>query len=197
MNDDFLRDLGAAWRDGGGDAPAPVRRRVLRDLWLARAVLAAEMTAAVGGIAGGLWIAVIGLYRHSPLFLLSAAVLLLSLPPLAILSWLARRDSLRWEDMTPEGVVDYALRRLDRSARLVRLTRWHLYVLTAFLAGIAVLVATGLAALDRFVLAYSALVAAIIVVGLARLRRRSRRIAAERAQCERLRAELAEAGQPD
>ncbi|MBS0296873.1 MAG: hypothetical protein JSR45_11225 [Proteobacteria bacterium] len=182
MSDDFLTRIQSEWREGANDVE-PVRRRVRLDLWTARAVLAAEMAAAMGAFGAGVWMARYGLGHRDLLMLMGAAVLIFSLPPLAALSFLARRESLRWEDVTPEGLIDYALLRTRRAARINVLTRWHLYVLAGFLAAILLALAAGLVRPSLFLALYAALLVAIVGAGLPLLSRRARRIAAEEARC--------------
>lgn len=182
MSDDFLARLQSEWREGANDVE-PVRRRLSLDIWAARAVLIAEMAAAIGALGAGVWMARYGFRHRDVLMLMAAAVLVFSLPPLAVLSFLARRQGLRWEDVTPEGLLEYALLRTRRAARINVLTRWHLYVLAGFLAAILVALAAGLVRPSLFLALYAGLLVAIVGAGLPLLWRRARRIAAEEARC--------------
>jgi hypothetical protein len=189
MSDDFLTRIQAEWRDGANDLE-PVRRRIGADQWAMRAILVAEMAAAVGAFVAGVWMAGYGLAHRDLLMLMGAAVLVLSLPPLAALSFLARREGLRWEDVSPEGLIDYALLRARRAGRINRLTRWHLYVLAGFLLAILITVAAGLVRPSLFLWLYAALLGLMVGAGLPILFRRGRRIAAEESRCAALKHEF-------
>jgi hypothetical protein len=170
MADNFIRDLQTRWRLQGDEAPVVIAR-LKRGRVTPRLLLAFEVLQGVVGVVSGvafLWVALdrsvadalfgaqiaargltpeqaavwIGGVRA--LFGLSAAVMLLSVPPLAWAAVKARGLGVRWEDETPEGVLRAGARRADASLRANRVGRWHLWVLLAFVAALWALPALGL-----------------------------------------------------
>src|SRR5687768_3634020 len=104
MADDFLQKLRGDWhrQDAGF---AEVHARLRRTRWRPHWMLALELVSAAVALAVGVWFARVALELSSLLFAMSAAVLLLAVPALSVAAIVARRDSLRWDDETPAGVL--------------------------------------------------------------------------------------------
>ena len=185
MTDDFLEELQSSWR--GQDVPlANVQARLRRQRWRPHLALGYELlgTAAVMGV--GIWFALMAVRLGSLLFAMSAGVLLLAAPALALAAWLARKDSLRWEEETPESVLVLGVRCADASLKVIRLGRVHLAVVGAFVSVLWALELGGLLDAREFLMLYTLVCAATAAFYLPWLAWRQGRVKLERALCQRL-----------
>ncbi len=190
MADEDLSTLRAEWRRQ--DAPfADVYARLRRQRWQPHVVVTLELAGTALAIAIGLWFAMLAVKLSSLLFGLSAAVMLIAMPTFAVVTVLARKDSLRWEEETPEGILTVALRRADASLRAIRVGRWQVAIIAAFVATLWVTQMIGLIDARGFLVFYSAVSAATVIPYVVWLGRREIRIRGERAACGKLLEDLA------
>jgi hypothetical protein len=185
MTDEFLEELQSSWR-GQEVSLARMQAQLRRQRWRPHLALGYELlgTAAVMGV--GAWFALVAVRQGSLLFALSAGVLLIAAPALGLAAWLARKDSLRWEEETPESVLILGVRRADASLKVLRLGRVHLAVIGVFVAVLWASELLGLIDARDFVMLYTLVCAVTAALYLPWLAWRQRRVMRERAQCLRL-----------
>ena len=63
---------------------------------------------------------------------------------------LARRQSLAWEDETPESILRIGIRRADATLRAIQIGRWHLALIAGFVVVLWLLADAGQAIIDRW-----------------------------------------------
>jgi hypothetical protein len=119
-------------------------RKLRRDAIYWRLLLVLSMLMGAVGIAAGIWFAAIALHQRDLLHALAALALLTAIPPAAVAEFRARRDALKWHDPTPEGVIRHALRRVDATKRLLRITFANALVLISLAAIVWISVGLGL-----------------------------------------------------
>lgn len=185
MADEFLRQLRADWhrQDAGF---ADVYARLRRTRWRPHWALAVQLSSAGVALGFGVWFARLAFDTRSLLFAMSAAAMLLTAPAHAIAAIIVRKDSLRWEDETPAGVLRAGLRRAEAAMRAIRVGRWHVVMILVFVAALWITEAAGLIRARWFLVLYTAMCAASVLPYALWLRWRARRAAAERAICRRL-----------
>jgi hypothetical protein len=185
MTDDFLDQAQADWRGHNADLSG-LRLKLRRSRFLPHVMLWFELAGAAAAFLVGVWFAWTAYQTARPIFLLSAIVMLGSMPAFAFAGVMARQDALRWEDETPVSVLRLGLRRAEASLRALRVGWWHVGVLAAFLG---VLWAAQLAGVFRelpFLMLYSAISAGFLAAYVAWLCWRRPRLLAEREACRRL-----------
>lgn len=187
MSDDYIRDLQQDWRTQTCDVDA-VARRLRRNRWTPHIVLATEILGCLAALVGGVWFGwwAVQHPEHRLLFVLSAFVMLTSAPVLAIVTINARRRALAWADETPESLLQVGLRRAEASLAAVGIARWHLAILSAFIAVLWIVELLGLTHARGFVIFYTVFCVALSVPGWFWLRHRERRLQSERRECESL-----------
>ncbi|HEU5134986.1 MAG TPA: hypothetical protein VFU13_07565 [Steroidobacteraceae bacterium] len=185
MTDEFLEELQSSWR-GQQVAFADVHARLRRQRWRPHLALGFELTVTAVTMGVGVWFASMAVALQSLLFAMAAGVLLIAAPALAVAGWIARKDSLRWEEETPESVLTSGLRRVDASLKVIRLGRVHLGVIAAFVAALWLTELGGLISARRFLVIYTAVCAAMTAFYLPWLAWREKRLNQERAVCQRL-----------
>ena len=190
MADEDLLTLRAEWRRQDA-AFADVYARLRRQRWQPHVTLVLEIAGTALAVAIGLWFALMAVKLSSLLFGLAAAVMLIAMPAFAVGTVLARKDSLRWEDETPEGVLAVALRRADASLRAIRVGRWQVAIIAGFVATLWVTQVIGLIDARGFLVFYSAVSAATVIPYVIWLGRRETRVRGERAACGKLLEDLA------
>jgi hypothetical protein len=185
MTDEFLEELQSSWR-GQDVALAEVQARLRRQRWRPHLALGYELlcTAVVMGV--GVWFALMAVRLGSLLFAMSAAVLLIAAPALALAAWLARKDTLRWEEETPESVLVSGMRRAEASLKVLRLGRVHMAVIGAFVLVLWATELGGLIDARDFVVLYTLICAAMAAFYLPWIAWREKRVNQERAECQRL-----------
>jgi hypothetical protein len=187
MNDDFIRGLRESWQSQDQDA-AMVLQRLRRRRWTPHAALAAEMLGCAVAILVGIrfvWVAA-HTEQHRILFALSAGVMLVAVPALAIASALARRASLVWDDETPRVLLRVGMRRAEASLQAIRLGRWHIGIIASFVTILWILESVGLIHALGFLVFYSAICLAACVAGWFWMLWRIKRVRGERDACIRL-----------
>jgi hypothetical protein len=190
MTDDFLREARAGWLAIDADRPHDIEARMKRTRLAPLLFVIAEIAGASIAILIGVWFAVIAVETGRLVFVLSAVVLLSTIPAFTFAIVMARRGTLRWEDETPEGVLRHGLRRARASLAAVRFGWWGIGVVALF---VAILWTTQLGGwLDEmgFLLFYTATSLVTVGVYALWLRWRRPRLEAERAECERLLIEM-------
>jgi hypothetical protein len=191
MSDEFLDELQSSWR-GQEVALDEALSRLRRQRWRPHLALGFELLATAVTMAVGVWFASLAIPSGSLLYGVSAAVLLIASPALAIAAWLARRTSLRWEEETPESLLVAGLRRAEASLKVMRLGRVHLALIAAFVVGLWGLELGGLISARGFLVIYTAVCATAVALYLPWLAWREKRVGQERATCQRLLADLRE-----
>ena len=189
MSDDFLSQAQAAWRAEPVDIAA-MHQRLRRTRWAAHAVLAAELIGGCVAFGVGLVFFAVALRAHDLLFPLSAVMLLAGMPLTMSAALRIRRPSLKWEDATPRDVVVTALRRVDATLQMVRVSRWGVGAIAAFVATLWLAQAIGAVNAAWFLRIYTLAALAICAPYWLYLRHRERRAGHERDVCMRLLAEL-------
>jgi hypothetical protein len=185
MTDDFLLEAQANWRrqDAGFvDVQAHLRRTRLIPI----AILVLELLGAAIGLAVGVWFAWVAAVSGELIFALSAIVMIGAMPPVAVATVLARRNSLRWEDETPDSVLRVGLRRAEATLAAIRISRWGVVVIVAFNAVLWAFQLAGLLDALDFLTLYSSASAATCIAGLLWLSWRQKRVVREHAACQRL-----------
>jgi hypothetical protein len=191
MSDNFIRALRGDWQAQDHGATA-VLQRVRRNRWTPHVVLAAELAGCVFAVLVGLWFAWMALQDQEQklLFALSAAVLLLTAPALAVAGFRARRASLAWADETPESLLKVAMGRADATLRAIRVGRWHLAIIAIFVTMLWVIEALGFLHAIDFLVLYTAICLGVSVVAWVWMRRGEKRARGEIAACTRMLAAL-------
>jgi hypothetical protein len=189
MADEYLLKVREDWRRQDA-AFAAVYSRLRRNRWHPPLVLALELVSSIVTLLTGLWFAWLAYKLGSLLFALSAIVLLLSTPAFALAAVVIRKDTLRWDEETPEGVLTSGLRRAHASLRAIRMGRWHVAIIAAFVAVLWITEAIGLIEARNFLILYTSVCAATLIPYLKWLGWRRRRVLAERATCQRLLNEI-------
>lgn len=187
MNDDFIRGLKSDWQSQHIDS-GRVLARLRRRRWVPHAVLGAEIIVCILAFAVGLWFAWVSTHgaQHRLLFALSAAILLLMAPALGAAAVLARRASLAWDAETPESLLATGIRRAESSLRAIRIGRWHIAVVAAFVIALWALTALGLIQAIDFLVLYTAVCFGVCVAGWAWMAWREKRARSEIAACAQL-----------
>jgi hypothetical protein len=191
MNDDFLRGLQADWQSQANDADK-VLRRLHRNRWTPHIVLGGEILVCALAFLVGLWFAWIAMHdeQHRLLFALSAAVMLLTAPALCVAGVMARRPSLAWDVETPESLLKVGMRRAESSLRAIRIGRWHVAIIAAFVTALWIAEALGFIDAIDFLLLYTSVCLVASVASWLWMRWRENRVRSEHAACIRLLAAL-------
>jgi hypothetical protein len=191
MNDEFIRSLQADWQSQENDADQ-LLRRLHRNRWTPQIVLGGEILVCALAFAVGLWFAWNAMHeeQHRLLFALSAAVLLLVAPALGIAGFLVRRPALAWDVETPESLLNVGIRRAESSLRAIRIGRWHVGTIAAFVLTLWIAQALGFVDALDFLILYTLICLAVSVAGWLWMRWRENRVRNERAACVRLLAAL-------
>lgn len=191
MNDEFIRSLQSDWQSQGHDADK-VLHRLRRHRWTPHIVLAGEVLVCALAFCVGLWFAWVAVHdeQHQLLFGLSAAVLLLAAPALGIAGVMARRSSLAWDVETPESLLNVAIRRAESSLRAIRIGRWHVAIIAAFVLTLWIAEALGYIDAVRFLLLYTTVCLVVSLASWLWMRWREKHMRSERAACIRMLAAL-------
>lgn len=189
MSDDFLAKARADWRapDGELDRMTATLRR--KYAW-SKFGLVYELVMSAVAVTAGAFLIAGDLAPYTVLARLAGAVLLVAVPILTAVSWFVRRAHPVWEETTPEGVLRYALKRLDVVESLVRLARWHAFVLAGFVAALWGFAFAGYIMIDVMLFAFSAFYLGIAIATYFWTRRRLVKLAQERAQAKAMLAEF-------
>ena len=189
MADEFLEELQSSWR-GQDVAFADVLARLRRQRWRPHLALGFELLGTVIAMGVGVWFALVAVQQDSLLLAMSAGIMLIAAPALAVATWIARKDSLQWEDETPESVLISGLRRADASLKVLWVGRVHLAVIAAFVAILWASELGGLINARDFLVFYTLVCAAMVAFYLPWFAWREKRVNRERAECQRLLEDL-------
>jgi hypothetical protein len=189
--DDFLRKAQSDWRGLSVDV-AHLERRLRRHRWTPHLILAAEIAGGIVGFGIGLWFLSTALTGGGLLYAIAAIVMLTAMPFFTVLSFIARRKSLHWQDETPDEVLRASLARADASLRAIRVGYLGVAIIVGFVALLWIAQAIGIVRASGFVQVYSLTATGICVPYLVYLGLRQRQVSRERAACLKLMSE-----QPD
>ncbi|GFE82454.1 hypothetical protein GCM10011487_44540 [Steroidobacter agaridevorans] len=191
MDDDFIRSLQGDWQSQDHDA-AKVLRRLHRNRWTPHIVLGAEILVCALALLVGLWFAWVAARneQHKLLFALSAGVLLLTAPALCVAGVRARRHSLAWDAETPESLLQIGIRRAESSLRAIRIGRWHIAIVAAFVITLWVVEALGFIHSIDFLILYTTICLAVSIASWLWMMWREKHVRREHAACVRLLAML-------
>jgi hypothetical protein len=191
MTDEMLRRMQQDWQSQEYDAGAVVQR-LRRQRWTPHWVLALELLGCACALGTGVWFAWTAAqgHEHRLLFAVSALILVISAPVLGIASVLARRQSLAWEDETPESILRIGIRRAEATLRAIAIGRWHLAVIGGFVVVLWILQALGFIAAAGFLVFYTLVCAVVSLAWWLWMRSRTRTANAEREACLRLLSSL-------
>ena len=193
--DDFLRTAQSDWRDQPVEL-IRIRGLLRRRRWAPHLMLGLEILGGLAGFAVGLWFLWMVLTAGGLLYVLSAVVMLAAMPVSIVVSVIARRDALHWEDETPEGVLRACLVRAEASLRAIRIGQFGVAVVGAFVAVLWVAQASGLVRALDFLVIYSLASAGICLPYFLYLWWRTQQIRREQAACTRLMSDLSGADNP-
>jgi hypothetical protein len=187
MNNASIKQLQSEWQSQPDTADIVIQR-LRRNRWRPHAALALELLGCASAFVTGIWFAWIAIRMETNrvLFTLSACVLLLAAPALAIATLSARRAGLRWDESTPETILQIGIRRTEGSLRAIRIARWHIAVIAGFVTVLWVLQFLGGIDAQRFLSIYTLICIAISSVALVWFARRERQLHNEQAACVRL-----------
>jgi hypothetical protein len=193
MTDELIRSLKSDWQSHEYDA-SHVVRRLRRARWAPHLVLAMEVLGCCIALGVGVWFAWVAANQaeHKLLYTLSAAILLIAAPVIGVASALARRQGLAWDDETPESILRIGIRRADASLRAMRVGRWHIVIIAAFVVLLWTLQALKLLGALQFLIFYTLVCIVVSLGSLIWMTWRTRTLRAEREVCVRLLAELRE-----
>jgi hypothetical protein len=191
MSDNFIRALQGDWQSQDHGA-AGVLQSLRRNRWTPHLVLAAELLACVAALGVGLWFAWVALHdvQLKLLYALSAGILLLSAPGLAVAGIRARRASLAWADETPESLLEVGMRRAESTLRAIRVGRWHLAIIAVFVITLWVVEALGFLRAYDFLALYTAVCGVVSGVAWVWMVRSEKRARSEHHACARMLATL-------
>jgi hypothetical protein len=191
MDDKFIDDLKAAWQMQDHDAAA-VLDRLRRNRWRPHFALAAEMLGCVVALLAGIWFAWVAAHtdQHRLLFGLGAGVMLVTVPVLTVASLLARRASFAWDDESPQTLLRIGVRRAEAALQSLRLWRWHVWIVAAFVSILWALELSQLIQAFGFLVFYTAVCLAVSLAAWIWMRWREDRIRSERDACARLLAAI-------
>jgi hypothetical protein len=183
MNDSFICNLQGDWQSQDHDA-ARVLRRLRRNRWIPHIVLGTEILGCAFALLVGVWFAWIAAHTEKLLFALSAA------PALCIASVMARRHSLAWDVETPESLLRVAIRRAEASLRAIRIGRWHIAIIAAFVITLWMVEALRFIHAIGFLMFYTTVCVVVSVASWLWMAWREKRVRGEHAACVRLLATL-------
>lgn len=191
MTDELILSLQREWQSQDYDA-SHVLRRLRRARWTPHLVFALEVIGCCLALGVGVWFAWMATHQseHKLLLALSAAVLLVAVPVLGIATALARRPSLAWDDETPESILRIGILRADASLRAMRVGRWHIAVVAAFVVLLGALQLLKLIDALEFLFLYASVCAVVSLGSWIWMAWRIRAVRAERDACVRLLATL-------
>lgn len=187
MNDEFLDQLRNTWHSQTHDTEA-VLTRLRRRRWAPHLALGGQVVGCLVALTIGVWFAwmAISVPQQRVLFALGAAVMLIVVPPLCWMSMVVRRSVLGWYDETPQSLLLTGVRRADALMQALRLARWHVAVIGAFVAVLWACQVLGLIHSVRFLIFYTVVCLLAGVGGLLWIRVRGHRARREREACMRL-----------
>jgi hypothetical protein len=190
MSDELVRSLQRDWQAQQYDS-SRVLRKLRRQRWMPHLVLGLEMAGCVVALGVGIWFAWVaaGASEHQLLLTLSALILLIAVPVLAVATARARRPGLAWHDETPESILRIGMLRSEATLRAMRIGRWHIAVVAGFVVLLWLLQWLGYLDAERFLILYTSVCFAVSLASWAWMRWRTQVVLMEREACSRLLAE--------
>jgi hypothetical protein len=187
MIDESIKRLQSEWQSQPDSADIVIQR-LRRNRWRPQAALVLELLGCTLAFVTGIWFVWVAIRMETNrlLFTLSACVLLVAAPALAIAILSARRAGLRWDESTPENILQIGIRRTEGSLRVILIARWHIAVIAGFLTVLWALQFLGGIDAQRFLIIYTLICIAISSVALVWSARRERQLHNEQAACVRL-----------
>jgi hypothetical protein len=191
MTDELVESLRRDWQSQRID-PEPALRKLRRHRWTPHLMLGLELLGCLVALIVGIWFAWVAVHQadHKLLLALSAGVLLISAPFLAVAIVVARRAGLAWHAETPDSILRIGIIRAESTLRAMRVARWHIAIIAAFVAILWILQASGYIEALRFLVIYTTLSFMASAAGWAWMRWRTRSLLLERAAYERMLAEM-------
>jgi hypothetical protein len=186
MTDEFIRGLRDTWQSQNHDA-AQVLQRLRRRRWDPHLELTSALLACGSAMLGGVWFAWVAAQPGPQrlLFTLSAAALLIAAPAVWLATLTALRQSFAWHDQ-PQMLLRIGIRRAEGMLQSLRIMRWHLGGIAAFVALLWICQGLGLLHALGFLQFYTAFCAVVCSVAWLAIRWREPRIRRERDACTRL-----------
>lgn len=191
MNDDFIRDLRSDWQSQDHDVTNALQR-LRRNRWTPHLALAVELSACALALSTGLWFAWVAAHDEEQriLFVLSAAVSLITAPALGVASLIARRRSFAWDAESPETLLLVGVRRVDASLRAIRIGHWHVGTVAVFVAVLWIAQALSFIRAIEFLVLYTAVCVVVCVASWLWMMRREKQLRSEQAAYLSLLAKL-------
>jgi hypothetical protein len=191
MTDELVESLRRDWQSQRID-PGPALRKLRRQRWTPHLVLGFELLGCLVALVVGGWFAWVAVHQeeHKLLLALSAGVLLIAAPLLAVAIVLARRAGLAWHAETPGSILRIGIVRVESTLRAMRVARWHIGIIAAFVAILWVLQASGYIEALRFLIIYTTVSFVASLAGWVWMRWRTRSLLLERAAYEKMLAEM-------
>jgi len=188
MADNFITGLQSDWTHQAVDVNS-IRRTLRRSRWTPHILLCVEVLAWLIVCAAGTGFVLTALRTKDMIVAISGLTLVVSAPAFIVATVLARLDSLRWGQETPQGVLRHALRRIDASAQMLRIHRWNIYGVLSLDALLWIGVLVGAIEPTRFLWGVSGMWIAACALTWVWVQWRARRLSSERAQCQKLLSE--------
>ena len=194
MSDELVSRLRREWQSQPHDSEQ-VLRRLRSQRWRPHLTLGLEILGCVIAMGVGVWFAWVAAHQveHQLLFGVSAAILLITAPVLAVATVLARRPALAWHDETPASVLRIGRRRAVSSLLAMRVGRWHIGVIVVFVATLWILQWLGLIDANGFLVLYSSVCLVVSLGSWVWMQWRTKAVIAEREACVSLLAMLEKA----
>lgn len=189
QNDSFLAGIGDNWRRIGEDH-AQLHRRLRRTRHLPRLLRLADIGGTILLFAVGCWFVWQAIVGESLFFALSALVLLAVPPALLPAALRARKESLAWEDATPEDVLRMSLARTNAALRMAVLAQWKLITIQVFLAVLWVAQTGGLMDAGEFLNLYTLISLVVLAAYAPWLEWRRTTLSRERDACLKMIADF-------
>ncbi|MCZ6503819.1 MAG: hypothetical protein O6945_15065 [Gammaproteobacteria bacterium] len=164
MNDAFIDQLKKDWQSieaSGGTDFIALRKSLLRRRMTSIALKGLELVITLGAIATGVFMAMTvgGLIGW-----ISAIMLVVVLSVLFLWSYRVWRSAIHWEDRGPEGTVAFGCRNIESSLRIVRIMKVHCWSLLVYVAVLWLLQLSGFIHQAQFLLMYTEISAAVVIV---------------------------------
>jgi hypothetical protein len=164
MSDEFIRGLRDTWQSQDHDA-AQVLQRLRRKRWEPHLALASALLGCGAAMLAGVWFAWVAAHPGPQrlLFALSAAMLLITVPATCLATVTALRQTFAWHDQ-PRMLLSLGIRRAESTLQSLRIVRWHIEAIGAFVAVLWACQGLGLLHALGFLMFYTAACAVVCSV---------------------------------
>jgi hypothetical protein len=160
MADEFMDKLRTEWRDQDTGALGS-RPRLPRGRFTPHLSFAFEVAICSATFVIGLLFVRRALDTGTPIYAYAAAALIATSCALVAALFDARRSSFAWRDETPAQLVRTGVERAEATLRAIRVGRWHVLAIAAFVVLLWGLELTGRLGAGRFLILYSLLCVAL------------------------------------